>query len=132
MNTELLMTVGSFVNTAIFVLTFWRLGANRASSEVIATYKEQVVALKDEVNRFKDKVDSLTKELFTQKGAVAEKDKQIQSLQMVLQGRDPQQEQTMKFINDVASKANDFMSKQTNDIQEIKNLLKKKGGKHGR
>jgi hypothetical protein len=90
------------VGMGAMVLIFWKQGGNNASSQVIATYKEQVGQLQAQVAELTRRVGELT-------GVMAEKDKQIQSLQQVSIDNNPVLEK--------------YMADTSNYLHEIKNIL---------
>lgn len=130
---------GTLFNGIGLMFVFWKLGGNKASAEVISTYKEQVSQYKDQVNKLRDEVSVLTKDLFTTKGIITEKENQLKNLQSIIQGRDPSTQSFVNFMTTVANEAQVYMKSSSDQlkkneisINEVKYLLKVKHKKNGR
>lgn len=113
----------SVVSAMAIVFIFWRQGANTASSQVIATYREQVKQLTEQVATLTSKVGELT-------GALKEKDDRIKTLEAIATNRNPEMEIFMKTMNDAVEQgkvtsqaAQEYMQRTSDDLHMIKNIL---------
>lgn len=123
-----LIPILTFVAVVIFGLAFLymqkKLGSDKATADaininesVIAGFKEQVAQYKDQVAKLREDIQALTQEVGKLQGIIQEKDKQLNILQAVLAGRDPQS-------TELASKALTFIMTATKDLRDIKTHLK--------
>ena len=141
----LINIVGFLILGATMVFTQWRLGGNQVAGEVITTYKEQVVQLRQELENerqgriqdrhdLQNKLTSLDLQIAQMRGQLIEKDKKIDEMTAILQGKDPSQTQYQKDMIDLRQVAIKYIQDSQKKQEEILKLLnkKKKGGdKHG-
>ncbi len=113
----------SIISALAIVFVFWRQGANTASTQVIATYREQVKQLTDQVADLTRKVGELT-------GALKEKDDRIKTLEGIATNRNPEMETFIKVMTDAVSqgkeinaRAEEYMKNSTEYLHNIKNAL---------
>lgn len=116
-------TVGYFVTTSILILSFWKLGGNTASNQVIATYKEQVGQLRDQVSELTNKVGVLT-------GQLREKDDRIKTLESIATNRNPELETFMKYVTETMKQSSGintevqaYMKNSTDYLRSIEEKL---------
>lgn len=100
------------IGGAIFV--FWRSGANKTSTEVIATYREQVGQLKGELKEERDKRESLNNQLGHLRGEFEAQKKKTEEYQAILQNRNPEMQKFMEVVL-LAVQENSIHIKETRD-----------------
>lgn len=115
-------TIALLAQGAAMIFFMWRTGANKASGEVINTYKERVVQLSQQVA-------NLTSELGRLNGILQEKDERMKVLEAIATNRNPELEAFMKYMIKVGGDAGQYMlwAKNTNtDIQKLVNEMNTK------
>lgn len=121
-----LNVLGFLILGLSYIFVQWRYGQNKASVEVIETYKEQVYQLREQVN-------NLSKELGILEGVVKEKDSQIKTYLAILQNRNPEMEAFIQSISKVANDATAFMKDMGLTMTTLKediNLLMEKADRN--
>lgn len=105
-----------------YLFVQFKMGGRGVSNEVIATYKEQVVQLKEEVQTEKDarakdrhdlrnQIQGLSLKVANMEGQLTEKDKKIEDLTTIFQGRSPAQDEFMKTSAALGKMAIEYMKR---------------------
>jgi proline dehydrogenase len=115
----------SILTPLAMVIVFWRMGGNTASTQVIATYKEQV-------NQLQGQVATLTKQVGEMGGILKEKNERIKTLEAIATNRNPEMETFIKKMMNQSEEdataraaAKDYMERTSRDLHSIKNHLTK-------
>lgn len=116
MNLQTLQEIGYLITTAVLVFSFWKMGGNTATSQVIATYKERVEQLQQTVNDLTAKLGELT-------GQLKEKDDRIRTLESIATNRNPELETFIKQMTLVSLQAQEFMKSSTEGMNSLRKLL---------
>lgn len=103
---SVLLTVGLIAG--IFV--YWRKGGNQASAEVLAMYKARDELADKERIEMKEKISTMTGEIGKLKGILEEKNKRIDLLEAVVQGRNPEMVKFMQDLTKVSKESEAFMT----------------------
>lgn len=129
--TTYLVPAGVFLAACAYVYTQIRTGGSRASSEVIATYREQVSQLKEELtaqaknhsdqmtamaDRHSKEMNTLTDKVGVLTGLVTAKDAQIKELKDLLLEKSPEMVEFYKT-------GNSYFKEAAPILQEIKHHL---------
>lgn len=109
-----LVPLGIFVAAISYALSQWRSGGSRASVEVIATYREQVQQLKDELlaqaTNHTKQINDLTEKVGNLTGLISAKDTQITELKNLLLDKSPEMVEFYKTGNNYFKKAEPILS----------------------
>ncbi len=100
-----------------YIFIQWRQGGNKASIEVIQTYKEQVALNREEIAK-------LNHELGVFQGQLREKDERIKLLEQLVQNRNPDMVEFMKTSSQVSQSASEYMKHSSDTLTEIKDFMK--------
>lgn len=100
-----------------YIFIQWRQGGNKAASDVITAYKEQVTLNREEIAK-------LNHELGVLQGQLKEKDERIKLLEQLVQNRNPEMEQFMKTVGQIADNAAVYMKHSSETLAEIRNFMK--------
>lgn len=110
-----LIPLGVFIAAISYVVTQWRQGGTRASVEVIATYREQVTQLKEQLKEqaqaHTDQINSLTTRVGELQGQLQARDTLVNELKNILTDREKNPEMLQ------------FYSEGLNYFKEAKPLL---------
>lgn len=134
-----LYLIGFIIFGGGYLFVQWKLGAKGVSSEVIATYKEQVAQLKEELiaettgreqdrHDLKNEIQALGIKVATMQGQMLEKDKKLQEFTAIFQGKDPELKQILQEIRDFMKKLSEqSQTNQTRNETIDKDTSEKKG-----
>lgn len=115
----LLLFVGML--TGIFV--YWKKGGNQASAEVLAMYKARDELNDKEREDMKNRIHVLTGDVGKLRGIIEEKNKRIDLLESIVQGRNPEMLKFMQDLTKSARESEDFM-KSFKDVPQILGEIK--------
>lgn len=117
--------------TIAFFWTQWKKGGKDAEREldattqaIIATYKERVNQLTEEVSRYREDMHKMQNDIGELKGVLSEKTKQNKEMQDLLLGRNPDVEAFYKTALPVLNELRQFMEKMTNELHMQTEILK--------
>lgn len=122
-NLPFLNLLGFLILGFAYIFVQWRYGQNKASAEIIATYREQVNLNSAEIQKLVHEVGVLT-------GKLAEKDARIKTLEDIFQGRNPEQAQYMEDMRNFTAGVAKYMEQTSKILDLIYNnmvVLNKRG-----
>ncbi len=116
-----LLAIISFSGMVVMTVAYFKmqskLGAknaekdlNTTTQEVIATYKEQVSQLKEQIEKYRLDMHNMTDQFGQLKGVMSEKDKTISEMRDILSLRKPEMDKFFTEILPIMSQIKEFMS----------------------
>lgn len=119
--TNYLVPLGILAAAIAYVISQWKSGGSKASTEVIATYREQVQQLKDELatqaKAHTEQMTALTAKVGELTGLITAKDTQINELKNLLLEKTPEMLEFYKMGNDYFREAKPILSEIKTHLQ---------------